>query len=172
MRVRFNRTAAILAAFLLISLSACKILNNKLLRIHRSTKNDVIRSRMKLPNFIGPTEKVERFFQYYKNRDWKSMESSLNVESDFLSLQKQVRADFDAFVDMEIDLKVEHPEFNDAQDKAQVRVKFEIEKIQARTGSLIIQSGSGLFILSEKGNWDILGYLGDPFWGEGRKRKK
>mgnify|MGYP001611342675 CR=1 FL=1 len=99
------------------------------------------------------------------------MESALDAESDLRSIHDQVQADFDVFADMELVLKIEPPVFNDAQDKAQIRVHFEMEKIDSRTGALILQNGSGMFVLTSKGNWDILGYIGDPFWGEGKKKR-
>lgn len=153
--------------FLVFVLSGCQMMNNKWIRIRRGPNPDVQKSKLRLPSFVGPKERVEKFFIAYQQRDWKSMEGYMDKYSDLRFLIKEgVEADFKKYVDLIPDIKAAAPTFNDAQDKAEVSVRFSIEKIDAATGSLHRRRGEGSFVLTEKGNWDILGYVGDPFWGE------
>jgi len=66
---------------------------------------------------------------------------------------------------------VGNPVFNSAEDRAQVNVEFVIEKIHRLSGALVQSKGRGTFVLTEKGSWDILGYVGDPFWSDIKNEK-
>jgi hypothetical protein len=74
------------------------------------------------------------------------------------------------YVEIMADVDVKRPQFNEARDKAQVDVKFEIEKIVGNSGALHRSRGSGSFVVASKGRWEILGYVGDPFWGTGESQ--
>lgn len=150
-------------------LSGCQIINNKWIRVRRGKSPNVTRMKLRLPNFVGPKQNVEKFFQAYKRKDWKEMESAFDKYADVYSMKDGVLLDFETYTEIDLDLVVSEPLFNSADDRARVNVEFTMEKIHRQTGSLTQMKGKGIFVLTEKGNWDILGYLGEPFWGKPKK---
>lgn len=170
MRARFRKTSRVWTSglLLILFLSGCQIANNKWLRIHREHHQDVTNVKLKLVSFVGPKDRVERFFQSYQLRDWKAMDAALTPYSDLHFIKEKVEEDFKKYAELIPEIAVASPKFNDAHDKAQVNVEFSIEKIDRVTGSLYKNKGTGTFVLTEKGSWDITGYVGDPFWGDDR----
>ena len=151
----------------LLLLSGCQIWNNKWIRVRRGPNPEATRIQLGMPVLMGPKEQVERFFHAYARKDWKGMATVLDEFSDLHYIQDKVQKDFDRYVEIIVEVKVKRPVFNDARDKAQVDVKFEIEKIDQTSGALHQAKGSGSFVVASKGGWEILGYIGDPFWGTG-----
>lgn len=161
-----------LTFFLLpVLLTGCRLLNNKWIRIHRDKNPDVAKVRLKLPSFRGPKERVHQLFVNYQMKDWKGIQDLLTRESDMHYLREKMLDDFKRYVQITAEVWVEDPTFNEAQDRAQVMAEFAVEKIQQGTGSLIRTRGKGMFVLADRGGWDIYGYVGDPFWGDGRSEK-
>lgn len=170
MRVRFNHPwFAAVCVGLWIMGSGCQLLNNKWIRVRRGGNPDVARSKISIPGLLGPRERVQRFFSSYQLRDWKGMESTVESRSDLLFLKDQFLEDFQKYIEIVAKVTLDKAIFNKAEDRAQVRVEFRIEKIDANSGALTVVQGTGSFVMTSRGQWDILGYVGDPFWGEGKK---
>ncbi len=152
----------VLACFLL---AACQLPNYKWTRVRKDRSADVARSRLNLKSFFGPKEKVENFFNAYRQKDWKTMESMMSAYSDLRFVKDRVEEDFRAYVEIVPLVWTEEPVYNEEQDRVRIQVQFAVEKIQMNSGSLSRREGRGAFILTRKGGWDIVGYVGDPFWG-------
>lgn len=154
---------------LILLMSGCTVWNNKWIRIRRGKNPDVNRVKLRIPSFVGPKERVERFFQAYQRRDWKDMLAMLDPSSDIRFIEDDVKADFEKHGELVAEIIAESPVYNKEEDRAQVVVQFDIERIHRQTGALFKSKGKGTFVLRERGAWDILGYLGDPFWVDSKK---
>ncbi len=162
--------------FSLLLLAGCgaintNILNNKWLRIHKGKNPDVAASRLKMPNLRAPNERVVQLFQKYQMKDWKGMKGMMTKYSDVQWIADRVKDDFDRYVTISAEVWPAKPIFNKDQDRAEVTIEFTIEKILAQNGTLTSVHGRGTFVLADRAGWDILGYVGDPFWGDGTAAK-
>lgn len=167
MNARFKKISAAIGIrfFLLILLSGCSVVNNKWIRIHR-TNPEATLIKMKAPNVRGPKERVEKFFHAYGLKEWKDIEGALTRYSDLHFMKDRLEADFFKYSEITPQIFAEEPVFNKVQDRARVRVNFEIEKIQSNNGQMTKTRGSGTFVLMDQAGWDIISYVGDPFWDE------
>lgn len=169
MRALFKKFRILFCLALVFLLTGCQALNNKWLRVRRGKNPDAAKARLRLPNFMGPKGNVERFFQSYGQKDWRAMDGAFSTYSDLHFIKDGVLLDFETYVEIIPEVIVGNPVFNSAEDRAQVDVKFVIEKIHRQSGALVQSKGRGTFVMTEKGSWDILGYVGDPFWSDIKK---
>jgi len=161
--------AGLFAAVLTVALAGCELTNNKWIRVRRDKNPDVARIRLKLADYRGPKERVEKFLRSYQNKSWADMENSLGPRADLRQMKDAITADFTTYGYLETEVWAEEPVFNSDQDRARVSVRFAVEKIHAQSGSIVKVRGSGVFVMTESGGWDIIGYIGDPFWAEGKR---
>jgi hypothetical protein len=97
------------------------------------------------------------------------MESAIEDRSDLRLIKDMAHDDFQKYVEIRARISLKKAVYNKAEDRAQVDAEFSIEKIDAQSGALHVAKGAGSFVMTSRGGWAILGYVGDPFWGSGKK---
>ena len=150
-------------------ISGCQISNNPWVRIHHGKNPDVVRSKLKLPNFRSPKERVSKFFGCYALKDWKGMESNLAAYSDLHFIKDKITPDFKKYAELHPEVVIQEPVFNEAGDRAKIQVHFVVDKIDEANGKFYQVKGQGLYVLVDSAGWEIIAYIGDPFWDEVRK---